>query len=113
MLKMQEVHVIRHKVYNESHSIRQVAQEMGVSQNTVRKYLRESEPVRKEYVVRRKPVLEQVATRIDALLEEWQPLTTPKQRVTGTRLIRQLREEGYVCGATTVRTYLADVPSLE
>ncbi len=42
------------------------------------------------------------------MLKEWKSQTTPKQRVTGTRLLRQLREEGYQCGATTVRTYLAE-----
>ncbi len=43
---MQQVHVIRHKVTEEEKSIREVAREMGVSRNTVRKYLRESEPIR-------------------------------------------------------------------
>ncbi len=44
---MDQVHVIRHKVLVEGVSIRVVSREMGVSRNTVRKYLRESEPVRK------------------------------------------------------------------
>ena len=108
MLRMQEVHVIRHKVKNEERSIREVARELGVSRNTVRKYLRQPEPVRVEKKARRRPVLERVAPRIDELLKEWKARTTPKQRITGTRILRQLREEGYEVGSTTVREYLAE-----
>jgi transposase len=107
MLRMAQVHVIRHKVLVEGLSIRRVAREMGVSRNTVSKYLKQPQPVRREGP-RRKPVLERVAPRIDALLVEWSDRTTPKQRITGTRIHRQLREEGYEVGATTVRTYLRE-----
>jgi hypothetical protein len=48
MLGMDQVHVIRHKVLVEGGSIRGVARQMGVSRNTVRKYLGLSEPVRQE-----------------------------------------------------------------
>ena len=39
MLRMDQVHVIRHKVLIEGQSIRRVAREMGLSRRTVRKYL--------------------------------------------------------------------------
>jgi transposase len=39
MLKMDQVHVLRHKVLNEGRSIRRVARELGLSRNTVAKYL--------------------------------------------------------------------------
>ena len=107
MLRMAQVHVIRHKVLVEGLSIRRVAREMGLSRNTVSKYLKEAEPNRREEP-RRKPVLEGVAPRIDELLIEWAGRTTPKQRITGTRIHRQLREEGYEVGSTTVRTYLRE-----
>jgi len=107
MLRMAQVHVIRHKVLVEGLSVRQVAREMGVSRNTVSKYLKQPQPVRCEGP-RRKPVLERVAPRIDQLLVEWSDRTTPKQRITGTRIHRQLREEGYEVGTTTVRTYLRE-----
>ena len=107
MLRMAQVHVIRHKVLVEGLSIRRVAREMGLSRNTVSKYLKEAEPNRREEP-RRKPVLEGVAPRIDELLIEWAGRTTPKQRITGTRIHRQLREEGYEVGTTTVRTYLRE-----
>jgi len=83
MLRMDQVHVIRHKVLVEEQSIRRVAREMGVSHNTVRKYLQVGEPARQESGPRKRPVLEAVAARIDQLLEEWKPRTTPKQRGDG------------------------------
>jgi hypothetical protein len=102
MLRMDQVHVIRHKVLVEGQSVRFVASEMGVSRNTASKYLKISEPKK---VVRRpkpSPIMEMVASRIEGLLEEWRGRTTPKQRLTGTRIHRQLVEEGYQVGITTV-----------
>jgi transposase len=103
---MDRVHVIRHKVLVEELPIREVARDMRVSRNTVRKYLRESEPVRKCLVSRRKPVMEAVEGRIEELLLEWETRTTSKQRVTGTRLHRELVKEGFEVGPTTVRAVL-------
>lgn len=108
MLRMDQVHVIRHKVLAEGRSIRSVAHEMDISRNTVRKYLSVPEPVR---VARKKKaalVAEAVAPRIEQILEEWEPRTTSKQRLTGTRVHRQLLEEGYEVGITTVRKYLRE-----
>ncbi len=107
MLRMAQVHVIRHKVLVEGQSIRQVAREMGISRNTVSKYLEQAEPTLRKRP-RQQPVLKRVGPRIDALLVEWKRRTTPKQRITGTRIHRQLREEGYQVGTTTVRTYLRE-----
>src|SRR5215218_6222209 len=104
MLRMDQVHVIRHKVLVEGQSIRSVARQMGIGRNTIKKYLKLSEPVVR--VARQKkpsPVKEMVAPRIDDLLEEWHHRTTHKQRITGTRIHRQLVEEGYQVGITTVR----------
>ena len=39
MLRMDEVNVVRYKALVEGQSIRRVAREMGMSRNTVRKYL--------------------------------------------------------------------------
>lgn len=108
MLRMDQVHVVRHKVLVEGRAISAVAREMEMSRNTVRKYLALSEPRR---VVRRpkaSPITDMVAPRIDELLEEWRGRTTPKQRITGTRIHRQLVEEGYQVGVTTVRDYLRE-----
>lgn len=106
MLRMDQVHVIRHKVLREGLSVRAVARQMGLSRNTVAKYLQVPEPHRHERRPRPRPVLERVAPRIEELLQEWRGRTTAKQRLTGARLHRQLVEEGYQVGITTVRDYL-------
>jgi transposase len=108
MLRMDQVHVVRHKILVEGRSIRSVSRQMGISRNTIRKYLKVSEPVR---VVRQKkpaPVMEMIAPRVEEILAEWRDRTTAKQRITGTRIHRQLVEEGYEVGLTTVRNYLRE-----
>ena len=65
MLKLDQVHVIRHKVLVEGRSSRQVAEAMGVSRNTVRRYLELAEPRRVEEKARGRPVLEGVRKRMD------------------------------------------------
>jgi transposase len=108
MLRMDQVHVIRHKVLVEGRSIRSVAREMHVGRNTIKKYLALSEPARVVRQEKPSPVREMVAPRIDAIVEQWRGRTTPKQRITGTRIHRQLVEEGYQVGITTVRDYLRE-----
>ena len=110
MLRVEDVHVLRHKVLVEGLSRRQAARELGISRNTVRRYLRLPEPLRVEREPRRKPVLERVQPRLDALLEEWSGRTTAKQiGMRATSLHRQLREEGYEAGEHgLVRDYLRE-----
>ena len=103
-----KVYVIRHKVMVEGRSIRSVARELGISRNTVTRYLKQSEPVRKESAPRPRPVTDKVAPRIEEILEEWKHRVTPKQRLTGSRIPRQLLEEHYQVGITTVRDYLRE-----
>ncbi|MHB8381417.1 MAG: IS21 family transposase [Candidatus Binataceae bacterium] len=105
MLKMDQVHVVRHKVLNESQSVRRVARELGISRNTVAKYLEQSEPVRKRGRPRGRPVWEAVKPRLEELVVEWEPRTTGKQRITAMLLHRQLRAEGYQVGRTLVGDY--------
>lgn len=106
---MDQVHVIRHKVLVEGLSCRRVAQEMGVSRNTVRKYLTvQTTPERKVTEPRCRPVLAQVQPRLEALIEEWASRQAPKQRVTAKRLHMQLRAEGFEVGYTTVSTFMAE-----
>jgi transposase len=105
---MDQVHVIRHKVLVEGQSVRRVAKEMGLSRVTVRKRLQLAGPQRVETAPRSKPVRDKVAPRIDQLLEEWQTRTTAKQRITATRLHRQLLEEKFAVGITSVRSYLRE-----
>ena len=100
MLGMDRVYVIRHKWYQEGLSIRQIARDLEVSRNTVRTYIGDAgESGQRARLERSRPVLEDVKGRIDGLLEEWSKRTTDKQRITGTRVHRQLREEGYEVGS--------------
>lgn len=108
MLRMDQVHVIRHKVLIEGRRVRAVARELGVSRNTVRKYLGVSEAVRHEQGPRPKPVQEKIGVRIERIFEEWRRRTTGKQRITGVRLHRQLVEERYEVGLTSVYEYLRE-----
>jgi transposase len=99
---MDQVFVIRHKVLMEGLSIRQVAAEMGVGRNTVKKYLSCSEPRCEASVKRSAEVCDKIGPRIEQLLDEWSGRVTSKQRITGRRILRQLREEGFTTGLTSV-----------
>ena len=57
---MDQVHVIRHQVLVEGRSQRQVANEFGISRRTVRKYVAEAAPRRKEARPRARPVWTQM-----------------------------------------------------
>jgi transposase len=106
---MGQAQVIRHKHFVEGIPIRRIAREMKMSRNTVRKYLLgEGEPKREVGQGRAAPVREGAASRIEGVLEEWSGRTTKKQRITGSRMYRQLVEEGFAVGITTVREYLAE-----
>jgi hypothetical protein len=70
MLKVDQVHVIRHKVLVDGRSQRQVAKEFGISRLTVRKYVTEAVLVRKETAPRPRPVWDAVGPRMDPLLAE-------------------------------------------
>src|SRR5262249_43357702 len=103
MLRVDQVHVIRHKVLVEGRSQRQVAKEFGISRVTVRKYVEEPVPVRKETGPRPRPVWEKVGARIEALLGESPQWTGGKQLLTATRLHGLLVGEGHQGGDTLVK----------
>lgn len=105
---MDQVHVIRHKVLVEGQSVRSVARQLGFSRNTVRKYLKQAEPVRKQSEPRVRPILDKVAPVIDEILDEWKGRTTSKQRITGTRVHEELIARNHRVGISTVRSYLTE-----
>jgi predicted transcriptional regulator len=70
MLRVDQVHVIRHKVLVEGRSQRRVAKELGISRITVRKYLEHAAPARAETAPRPRPVWDAVGARLEALLAE-------------------------------------------
>lgn len=92
---MDQVHVVRHQVLVEGRSQRQVAKELGIARETVRKYLTESFPLRKETQPRARPVWDAVRTRLAALLTESRGWTGGKQQLTATRLHELLVAEGH------------------
>ena len=105
---MDQVHVIRHQVLVEGRSQRRVAKEFGISRRTVRKYVREAAPRRKETGPRARPVWDAVAARVQALLVDAVRWTGGKQRLTATRLHALLIAEGHAVGVTVVKEAVAE-----
>src|SRR5262249_30400276 len=108
MLKVDQVHVLRHKVLVEGRSQRSVAKELGISRLTVRKYLTEAVPVRRETKPRDRPVWDTVRTRLEVLLAEAPQWTGGKQQLTATRLHALLVGEGHRVGVTLVKEAVAE-----
>jgi transposase len=105
---MDQVHVVRHKVLVEGRSQRQVARELGIARETVRKYLTESIPIRKETQPRSRPVWDAVRARVEQTLRESAQWTGGKQRLTATRLHELLVTEGHRVGVTLVKEAVAE-----
>jgi transposase len=102
VLSVDQVYMIRRGVLADGVGIRRVARELGVSRNTVRKYLGEAEPQRKSVKSWARPVFEAVIERLTALVEAWTPHTEGKQRLSAARLHQELRAEGFTVGRTLV-----------
>ena len=105
---MDQVHVIRHKVLIEGRSARQVAKELGISRRTVRKYLTQAVPQRRESAPRARPVWDKVRTRVETLLTESAQWTGGKQQLTATRLHELLVADGHQVGVTLVKAAVAE-----
>ena len=105
---MDQVHVVRHKVLVEGRSQRAVARELGLARVTVRKYLDDAVPSRKETEPRTRPVWDVVGPRVDAVLAESAQWTGGKQRLTATRLHELLVAEGHRVGVTLVKEAVAE-----
>ena len=105
---MDQIHVVRHKVLVEGHSVRWVARKLGLSRNTVKKYLSQAAPSRTEVAPRLRPVFEHVRKRLVELLEAAPSWTGGKQRITATRLHCMLREQGFSVGGTLVKQMVSE-----
>lgn len=83
-------------------SIREIAREMGLSRNTVRRYLRDEQAARYKPRVPRPTKLDPfkgyLAERVRAAAPEWIP---------GSVLLSELRERGYEGGYTMLKLFLA------
>jgi transposase len=108
MLRMDQVHVVRHKVLVEGRSQRAVARELGLARVTVRKYLERPAPGRQEAAARRRPVWDAVAERVQTILTESVRWTGGKQRLTAARLHQLLVAEGHAVGATLIKDAVAE-----
>jgi transposase len=108
MLRMDQVYVIRHKVLVEKQSVRRVARELGISRNTVRRYVEGATPCVRQPVARVKPVKQQVWPRVEEVLADAPRWTGGKQRLTAARLHQLLVDEGHAVGERTVREMVAE-----
>jgi len=103
---MDQVHVVRHKVLVEGVSERAVARQLGISRNTVRRYVRGAVPGERAPVpppVR--PALVAARARLGEILGEAPRWTGGKQRLTAARLHEMLVAEGHEVGETVVKEY--------
>jgi transposase len=106
---MAEVYVVKRRVLVEGVSIRRVAREMGISRNTVRRYLGGARPEVRAATKRASPVLDSVRAKLDEILADSPKWTGGKQRLTAARLHEMLVEEhGLTVGYTLVKEYVAE-----
>ncbi len=101
---MEEVYVVRHRHLVEGVPIRRLAREMGVSRNTIKRYLSGAPAgVGKPRGVPGAPVHDTVQPRALEILEDSKRWTAGKQRLTAARLHELLRSEGHAVGYTVVK----------
>jgi transposase len=100
---MDQVYVVRHRVLVDGLSVRQVAREMGISRNTVKRYVEGAPPSTRQPVSRERPAQDAARARLHALLDEAPRWTGGKQRITATHLHRMLRDDGVLVGETVVK----------
>ena len=101
---MEEVYVVRHRHLVEGVPIRQIAREMGIDRNTVRRYVRGAPAgVGKPRGLLGAPVRDAVQARAIEILEDSKRWTAGKQRLTAARLYTLLVGEGCEVGYTVVK----------
>jgi transposase len=105
---MSDVFVIKHKVKVQGVSVRRTAREMGVSRNTVRRYLTGAEPGVRRKAVRPSPVRDKAQKRIEEILAESPRWTGGKQRLTAARLHEMVIGEGLRAGYSLVKEIHAE-----
>jgi transposase len=89
-------------------SIREIAREMGVSRNTVRRYVRDDAAER----YKSRPARTTKLSPFKAYIAERLRSASP-ERIPGTVLMTELRERGYVGGYTMLKQFLVSLRSEE
>jgi len=105
---MDQVYVVRHKVLVEKQSVRRVAHAMGISRNTVRRYVEGAEPGMRAAVTRSSPVKDRAWPPLLRLLDESPKWTGGKQRLTAARAHTLLVEGGVSVSQRVVREMIAE-----
>ena len=116
MVPMDLVAVIRHKVHAEGVPIREVARELGLSRNTIRRYARAKASADRPAVVagaRDAGARRESRRRAESIWKSRRSFTAGKQRLTATRLWELLREAGHTASERTVRRLVAEFRSAE
>jgi len=96
MLRSRTVNKLR-ELASEGHSIRQISKELGLSRNTVRKYLR-SNPVRKKRAGRR--------SKLDPFKDQIKKWVKEDHLLDCLTMLERLRASGYSGGVTILRDYV-------
>jgi transposase len=113
MLIVDQHAAIRHAYYHEDKSIREIARELQVSRQSVRKAL--AAPAPRPYtqiLPRAAPKLGPFHARLAALLEE-RTRQPRKQRYTAHRIFQILQSEGYTGSEARVRGYIGALTSAQ
>jgi len=101
---MEEVYVVRHRYLVDGVPIRQLAREMSISRNTIKRYLRGAEPgVGKPRGPEGRPVTDVVRPRAEAILADSKRWTEGKHRLTAARLHELLRGDGVEASYSLVK----------
>ena len=105
---MDQVLVVRHKVLVEGISARRAARQMGISRNTVKRYVEGAPTGERRPSTRTRPVLDRVRPRLEELVGDAPRWTGGKQQLTAARLCAMLREEGIAVGETVVKRWFRE-----
>jgi transposase len=105
----QEILVEIHILHRQGESIRAIAKKLGVSRNTVRRYLRDlnavpSYPDRTQNATKLDPYKDCLLARIEAAKPHWTPATV---------LLREIQDRGYTGGISQLKYYIADFKTVE
>ncbi|EBA00066.1 ISPsy4, transposase [Marinobacter sp. ELB17] len=100
-----EIHVL----HRQGESIRAIAQKLGVSRNTVRRYLRDlstvpTYPDRTQRTTKLDPYKDYLLARIEAAKPHWIPATV---------LLREIQDRGYAGGVSQLKRYITDFKTVE